>query len=401
MNNGEVDLGMSIKEKASGEFRKKNLIRYAARAKAKNIKWNARRGNFAKAKAIMDEYEANSGYFLENGEIKPGKYDYYHIKGTYYEEKGDLDSAVHYFRKLQRTGTSLNDHYLASLGLTRVFRKWGQQDSVAKYAWNTFQLSDSLYNVNVAHNLQRTQSMYDYSRHQEAAHRKELEAERAQSRMVLVLVVGGVLLAGVIQLAFRHRKKLNRKIDGLKGEIRTRMAESACRERQLKENITEKSKIIASLNRQLNENAVNLSNIEHMRETVRILKEEVARHKQEIEAFTSARKHSCLEKEPAVTEFLQIVKRRKERPGSELWNKVFLVVEEYYPGMLALKKRYEITPNEYRICVLVKLGLGIKDMMFVENTYNGYLSSTRGRLMKKVSGSEGGAKNFDSYIREI
>lgn len=45
-----------------------------------------------------------------------------------------MDSAEHYFRKLQRLATNVNSQYLSANGLTRVYRSRHITDSIAKYA---------------------------------------------------------------------------------------------------------------------------------------------------------------------------------------------------------------------------------------------------------------------------
>ena len=175
LNKGLIDEALTIKEKVAALYFEKGYPQKAAQTRVQLIKWYARKGDFSKARAAMDNYEAHSGHFTADGHVKAGKEDYYHIKGTFYLEKGDTDSAAHYFRLLRHKGKTLNNQYLASWGLTRLYRKSQDNDSLAKYALGTFLLSDSLFNQQAAQNMQNAQAMYNYARHQETAHRKEQE----------------------------------------------------------------------------------------------------------------------------------------------------------------------------------------------------------------------------------
>ena len=172
IDQGKIQEALRIKEAAAEGFRVMGYDQKAARDIGGCIKWYAQQGEFDKAKAAMDDYENHSGYFMENGDTKPGKEGYYHIKGTYFLQKGELDSAEHYFRKLQHSGTSRNDQYLAAWGMTQLYYHKDQLDSIGKYALQTFLHSDTLYNIGAADNLQNAQAQYDYARHQEKAHRK-------------------------------------------------------------------------------------------------------------------------------------------------------------------------------------------------------------------------------------
>ena len=114
INQGEIKEALRTKEAAAEGFRTMGYPQYAAQVMGLCIKWYARQGDFDKAKAAMDDYEALSGYFLDNGDIEPGREDYYHIKGTYYLEKEQLDSAEHFFRKLKNNSETVNSQYLSA-----------------------------------------------------------------------------------------------------------------------------------------------------------------------------------------------------------------------------------------------------------------------------------------------
>ncbi len=398
---GKIDTALEMKEKISNVYASLGYRRNAARTKPQQILWNARRGNFVKAKAAMEEYETNSGYFLKNGDVQLGKEDYYHIKGIYYEEMGDLDSAEHYFRKLQHSGKDLNSQYLAAFGLTRLYQTQQQPDSLAKYAWKTFQYSDSLYDDKVAQNLQQAQAMYNYSRHQETALRKSMEARDAEIRLRNSIIVGITILLAIALAAMVFWRRLRFKISRLRWKMRARLTEKSAIEQSLNEDIAEKQQLIASLNKQLNENAADLRQNGQMKETIGILNQQVGELRQEVRDFTQSQQASRLQEESTVIKFIEKARRGKERPNREEWQRVFMLVEKFHPGMLDLKKHPAVSPREYRICVLLKLGLNIHSIMFVENTYNADITSVRTRLLKKVYGIKGRVHEFDRRLAEI
>ncbi len=356
IDKGEINKGLMLKEAVIDAYHALGEFRSAARSKGMCIKWYAQQGNLAKAKAAMDEYEAKSDFFLPNGNVEAGREGYYYIKGTYYEEKGDLDSAEFYFRKLQQLGKNLNDHYLTSWGLTRIYYTKEIQDSVAKYAVQTIYASDSLYNKNVAQNLQQAQAMYNYSQHQETAYRKGMEAKEAQIRLRNFIIAGTVLFFTAVLLALQYRRKLRLKMARLKRKMRSRLAENSAAVKELNE---------------------------------------------KIQAFTQSQHASHLHEEPAIIQFIQKVKRGKEIPNKEEWQRVCMLVEAHYPRMLEIKNLKDVSAKEYRICVLLKLGLEISDIVFVEETSNSNLTNIRSRLLKKVFGIDGGAKDFDRRLIEI
>ncbi len=401
IDKGEINKGLMLKEAVIDAYHALGAFRSAARSKGMCIKWYAQQGNFTQAKAAMDEYEILSGFFLPNGNIEPGREDYYFIKGSYYEEKGDLDSAEFYFRKLQQLGKNLNDHHLSVWGLTRIYYTKGLQDSVAKYAVQTVYASDSLYDENVAQNLQQAQAMYNYNRHQETAHRKGMEAKEAQIRLRNFIIAGTALFFTAILLALQYRRKLRLKMARLKRKMRSRLAENSAVVYLLNKDIAEKMQLIESLNKQLNENAANLQESEQMRQTIHILEQKIHEHRQEIAAFTQSQHTSQLHEEPAVIQFIQKVKRGKERPNKEEWQRVCMLVEVHYPRMQEIKNLKDVSSKEYRICVLLKLGLDLQSIVLLEDSSNANLTNIRRRLLKKLFDTEGGAKDFDRMLAEI
>ncbi|MEE1146291.1 MAG: hypothetical protein UHS32_05865, partial [Bacteroidaceae bacterium] len=275
IDKGEIKEALRTKEAAAEGFHTMGYPQYAAQVMGLCIKWYARQGEFDKAKATMDDYEAHSGYFMENGDIEPGREDYYHIKGAYYLEKGQLDSAEHFFRKLKNSSGTVNSQYLAAWGLSQLFRKQGISDSVAKYAFTGDILNDTLYSEQTAENLQNAQAMYNYARHQENALRKELETKDMEiSRRNWI--IAGVLLLSIIVFFWRRQIRLkkselrtaNRKNTQLSTQLHTANKENAqlntqldannLKIAQLNEQISEKGQLIKQLNEVINKNAADL-----------------------------------------------------------------------------------------------------------------------------------------------
>ncbi|MDE5981453.1 MAG: hypothetical protein K2G61_05830 [Bacteroidaceae bacterium] len=69
--------------------------------------------------------------------------------------------------------------------------------------------------------------------------------------------------------------------------------------------------------------------------------------------------------------------------------------------MLKIKNNKDINSQEYRICILIKLGLKVSDIVFVEEITNSNLTNIRSRMLKKLLGIKGGARDFDRYLSEI
>ena len=417
LNQGKIKEGLRIKEAAAEGFRNMEYHQKAARVLGLCIKWYARQGEFDKAKAAMDDYEALSGYFLDNGDIEPGREDYYHTKGTYYLEKEQLDSAEHFFRKLKNSSGTINSQYLAAWGLSQLFRKQNISDSVAKYAYLGDVLGDTLYSEQTAENLQNAQAMYNYARHQENALRKELETKDMEiSRRNWI--IAGVLLLSIIVFFWRKQIRLkkselrtaNRKNTQLSTQLHTANKENAqlntqldannLKIAQLNEQISEKGQLIKQLNEVINKNAADLQLNAQLQQTVAILEERLAAYLKEKEIHSRTHNLNTLQQQPVVKHFTELANGRTAYPTYKDWHTLYPLVEEFYPQLAVLRK--DISDAEYQICVLTKLGFRLSDIGHLMNVSKAYMSTTRKRLSEKLFHTdEGSAKLFDQRIKEL
>ena len=416
INQGEIKEGLRIKEAAAEGFHTMGYPQYAAQVMGLCIKWYARQGSFEKAKAAMDDYEALSGYFLDNGDIEPGREDYYHIKGTYYLEKGQLDSAEHFFRKLKNSSETVNSQYLAAWGLSQLFRKQNISDSVAKYAYLGDVLGDTLYSEQTAENLQNAQAMYNYARHRENALRKELETKDMEiSRRNWI--IAGALLLSIIVFFWRRQIRLkkselrtaNRKNTQLSTQLHTANKENAqlntqldannLKIAQLNEKISEKGQLIKQLNEVINKNAADLQLNAQLQQTVAILEERLATYLKEKEIHSRTHNLNTLQQQPVVKHFTELANGRVAYPTYKDWHTLYPLVEEFYPQLAVLRK--DINDAEYQICVLTKLGFRLSDIGHLTHLDNNNLCVMRTRLLTKLFHTKGGTSMFDKRIKEL
>ena len=437
INQGKIQEALSIKEAAAEGFHSIGNYRDAILTIGSCIRIYTELDSFNKAKAAIDEHEALSGYFANNKEITPGHEDYYYIKGFYYYKTGNIDSAQHYFWKLQQTGKSPNDHYLTSWGLTQVYYQYGDADSIAKYALQTLAQSDTLYNIRIAEHLQNAQAQYDYTRHLETAHRKELEAKEAKLkqfkwaiRCIVIAVIASVLCGGIIffwrkrSRKFRRHFKIMHQYIGQKkteldisrqensdlctqlhtaneenAQLNTQLDANNLKIAQLNEQISEKGQLIKQLNEVINKNAADLQLNTQLQQTVTILEERLAAYLKEKEIHSRTHNLNTLQQQPVVKHFAELANGRTERPTYKDWHALYPLVEEFYPQLAVLRK--DISDAEYQICVLTKLGFRLSDIGHLTHLDNNNLCAMRTRLLTKLFHTKGGTSMFDKRIKEL
>ena len=367
---GRISEALELREKAAERFKAMGYSKKAARVKGLCIKWYIQQGELDKAKAAMDEYEAISGYSRIKDETKSGWESYFHIKGTYYLETGKLDSANYYFKKLKLA-------------------------------------SDTLFNIQTAQKLQNAQSMYNYMRHQEAAHRKELESKNVQLRLyrgiAFILLFAAVMSVFVLLLRRRIRrnerqlvvvKRENSRLNVLIGNNNRKLDE-------LNGLIEEKISIITALNDQLNQQAIDLNSYHKQAETIQQLNERIAHYETEMMNQVTANLMNRLAEEPALMVVFQKLKARKEYLSKSEWTELYSTAEKYFPALCNIKTNPKVSVSEYQICVLTKLGLRINDIIYLTQISASNISNMRSRMLSKLFGEEGGAKDFDIRIKSL
>ena len=367
---GRISEALELREKAAERFKAMGYSKKAARVKGLCIKWYIQQGELDKAKAAMDEYEAISGYSRIKDETKSGWESYFHIKGTYYLETGKLDSANYYFKKLKLA-------------------------------------SDTLFNIQTAQKLQNAQSMYNYMRHQEVAHRKELESKNVQLRLyrgiAFILLFAAVMSVFVLLLRRRIRRnerqlvvvrRENSRLNVLIGNNNRKLDE-------LNGLIEEKISIITALNDQLNQQAIDLNSYHKQAETIQQLNERIAHYETEMMNQVTANLMNRLAEEPALMVVFQKLKARKEYLSKSEWTELYSTAEKYFPALCNIKTNPKVSVSEYQICVLTKLGLRINDIIYLTRISASNISNMRSRMLSKLFGEEGGAKDFDIRIKSL
>lgn len=367
---GRISEALELREKAAERFKAMGYSKKAARVKGLCIKWYIQQGELDKAKAAMDEYETISGYSRIKDETKSGWESYFHIKGTYYLETGKLDSANYYFKKLKLA-------------------------------------SDTLFNIQTAQKLQNAQSMYNYMRHQETAHRKEMESKNVQLRLyrgiAFILLFAAVMSVFVLLLRRRIRrnerqlvvvKRENSRLNVLIGNNNRKLDE-------LNGLIEEKISIITALNDQLNQQAIDLNSYHKQAETIQQLNERIAHYETEMMNQVTANLMNRLAEEPALMVVFQKLKARKEYLSKSEWTELYSTAEKYFPALCNIKTNPKVSVSEYQICVLTKLGLRINDIIYLTQISASNISNIRSRMLSKLFGEEGGAKDFDIRIKSL
>ena len=339
-------------------------------------------GAYDNAKRCMDIYESESGYFYQHN-IELGRESYYSLKGDYYLAIGHCDSAEFFYRKELSEGADFNNQTLAAQGLSKLYNYLNISDSVAKYALYAYAMNDSNYHQMTTTEIDRIQSMYDYSRHQRMAQLEKERADQEQKRSRGLLLMVFLLLFLFVCVVYGYKKKRKREYVVYMSKVhelellQTDMLCLRSHEKELGELLCEKE---ATLNQ---------------------LRKEVAAYQRKINTNRIKRERMLIES--AV--YIQLQKNAiiGKILSSEEWHElnrlVIDVIPEFYHHVTA--EHCQLSINEYRIVLLIRLHIPPMSISKMMDVSAPYVSKVIGHVSRKIFQEKYDAKMLEKRISEF
>lgn len=89
-----------------------------------------------------------------------------------------------------------------------------------------------------------------------------------------------------------------------------------------------------------------------------------------------------------------------EEMNEEDWMELADTVEELIPNFIPMLKN-RVSDRDYRICLLIRLGIPASLMARLLNLSDAAISKSRKTMLKKLCGKVGKPKEFDEYVLHI
>lgn len=376
-----------------------NLIRelghpeYSASYQGIQIPVLLERGLYKEAKAVMDDYEANSGFFDRDGNaLTPEAVVYYNNKGSYYLGINRVDSAEYYFLRQLKEGHDYNNQIGAHRSLSLLYEHLGQYAKAYYHASRAYEVNDSAYLFSVAQNLQQLQTSYDYQKHQQEAEKLKADNRRKQHVIVVSLLVIAILAVlicmGVVYSSLKKRL--------LQGEV------SRLQEQALGYEDTEQKhqRQIEHLARQLETATTNQSQLTIQYESqLAQMKYSLQRAVLERERLENAEK--ILYTSPA---YLQV--KEKLQTGSNLsskdWADISSTLNDIYPSFTSvLRNTFHVKEDFLKVCMLMKMRFANKDIAILLHKAPQTISTNCTREMEKAFGKDTQFANWRDFILSL
>ena len=357
------------------------------------------KGETMQAIPYMQDYEQFSGFYDSVGNVESKREMYYCAKGLFFLNNKQLDSAEYYFRKELHDGRDYGNQNSGSHRLAQLFMQKHMPDSAAKYALYAYDMNDSVYAQRATQEVEQAKAMYDYTRQQELAQRKEVEAnkERTQKERIIYISLALLCLMGVILTKWNQKKK----------EYQTLRATHQQAEVELQ-----------SLRHLQSEHQQVLADVEKYHEAEAVLNTLVQKKEKEVEKLRQAIKENRLEeqnnsranalamsnmKQSKSYKSIEAKINRGSMLSSEDWEHIDGLLTEFFPNFQCFleSKRNQISINKFCICQLIRLDVNPHRISLVLGIQPSYVTKAREQMLKQFFNIDGTAKDFDRKLKSL
>ena len=382
---GKKDSVIAINLQAAKLFKKHGNDYAAAIAFGCNYDYYIEKKDSINAKKAFEAY--NSTGYEGNSNYEDAKAYVLYQKGTYYLFVNKQDSAYDNLSLSFKMCKSYSIKAATTKALAQYYAKVNQPAMAMKYALQSSEYNDSDLIEARKTQLQQVQAMYDYSRNQEVAKRAEQKAKRS-TQMNYMIVFACVILFLFLSYIYRKQLALKKKriaasklvyedcllkLKRLQEEKAQLVAE---KDKKLAQIITEKENAISKLVSEIHD-IQNRYSLSSMSDAYLVLKNS-----------SIYKKIQCIETHPL------------EEMTEEDWTELADTVEELIPNFIPMLKN-RVSDRDYRICLLIRLGIPASLMARLLNLSDAAISKSRKTMLKKLCGKVGKPKEFDEYVLHI
>ncbi|MBO5624982.1 MAG: hypothetical protein J5953_04225 [Prevotella sp.] len=381
---GMKDSALAIIEHAADLYLRYNRKGNAAAAMGVAADFYVKKGDFKRAKTLMEQYEANSGFFDINGEITPGRESYYYTKGLYYEGIDMVDSALYYYRKILNHTSDIEELEAGYKGLTSIYHKLRVVDSVFKYSELYTQANDSANILHSADEITRTQALYNYNESQRIAAEKSAEANHYK----FLLLFSGAVFILFAHLINRYIKKQKRQKSEEMAAINAKYADT------LEQYETAQREFDALKQSSEQFLAKKQQDIEQLQEALALYQAD------KVNPADWGLERSLLEGD--IVKELRRLAAHVQTPTDQQWQSLHATVSKHLPDFYSeiTKPQHHLTEKEINVCILIKLRFIPTEIATLLDLTKQRVSNMRRSINHKLFREEV-AKTLDSNIRGL
>lgn len=376
------DSAIIVNTRAAELFRKHGYDRDADIAFGCNYVYYLKRNNIDKAKKAFEAY--NRVNFAGNQNYEDSYAFLLYEKGLFFLQTNQLDSAYCKLNESLKFSKSFSNKAITTKTLAQYYLKSNNPILAAKYAMKSTEYNDSdLVRVRKTQ-LHQLQAMYDYSRNKRLA----MVAEQKSEKRIMVIYV--VILCSIILFClsiFIYKLQMNKKNHRI-SLIQQLYNDSLLK---LQSNQRELQRV-----KDLNE----LEVIQQKEEVIMNLKNTIKDIREKFSGSLLTDTDIILQNS-AIFRKIQFIKLHpKEKLSNEDWIELSDLIEQLIPSFPQMLKN-SLTEKEYHICLLIRLHISPSSISNLVGLSNSGVSLSRKRMLEKVCGKDGTAKDFDKFILSL
>lgn len=376
------DSAIIVNTRAAELFRKHGYDRAADIAFGCNYVYYLKRNNIDKAKKAFEAY--NRVNFAGNQNYEDSYAFLLYEKGLFFLQTNQLDSAYCKLNESLKLSKSFSNKAITTKTLAQYYLKRNNPILAAMYAMKSTEYNDSdLVRVRKTQ-LHQLQAMYDYSRNKRLA----MVAEQKSEKRIMVIYV--VILCSIILFClsiFIYKLQMNKKNHRI-SLIQQLYNDSLLK---LQSNQRELQRV-----KDLNE----LEVIQQKEEVIMNLKNTIKDIREKFSGSLLTDTDIILQNSAIFRKIQFIILHPKEKLSNEDWIELSDLIEQLIPSFPQMLKN-RLTEKEYHICLLIRLHISPSSISNLVGLSNSGVSLSRKRMLEKVCGKDGTAKDFDKFILSL
>lgn len=369
------DSAIIVNNNAAKLFRKNGYYKSADIALGCNYGYYLKRNELDKAKIAFEAY--NRANYKGNSNYEDSYGFVLYERGLYYLLTNKNDSAYISFKKGLKYSNSYDNKKILNKGLAQYFSKTANYKEAMHYAFLAMSYNDSNFVEIRKGQLAQMQAMYDYSRNQKIAEKSELKVKE-RNLLILIFALSCVIIFFIYVIRLYKKNQRIKFIEQLYHDCLQKLQKnekelSQIKETNEKEIVKQKEMAIAKL-----------------KETIKELRE---RFSDSLLTDTDI----ILQNSAIYRRFHYISHHPQENLTDEDWTDLQETIEQLIPYFSNILKN-QLNFNEYRICLLIRIGVAPSTISNFIGLSNSGVSLSRKRMYEKICKKEGTAKDFDKYI---
>lgn len=320
----------------------------------------------------------------------------YTISARYYENIGQIDSAIYYYSLLLPID-SYRYKQEAYQGLGNAAQLKGEYEKALMYFNKYLDYTDSLQSINQTEAIRKISSLYNYQLRQKENKKLRIEANK-ERRWNLFLATTLIFSLTLFFAYWQYRKRKEQakfiQEEKLKNIQKEQYHLSLAYIEQNKKQISKLETLL--LEAENSKNKLHQSLLQSQKELIERINEQL-----EAQQRVNEQSEITLKQSDIYKAFHQAAESNTKLKETD-WQELILAVNEVYNDFTQrLYLLYPIKDIELQVCLLLKINLSPTQVSVITTRSKQATTSIRKRLYYKVFNKEGTPEQWDAFIRNF